>query len=38
MQEERRVAAVPETVKKMVNDGAQVLVESDAGEGAFFKK
>jgi NAD(P) transhydrogenase subunit alpha len=37
MQEERRVAAVPETVKKMVNDGAQVLVESDAGEGAFFK-
>lgn len=33
---ERRVAAIPETVKKMVGEGAQVLVEAGAGAGAFF--
>ncbi|MGI6686574.1 MAG: NAD(P) transhydrogenase subunit alpha [Bacillota bacterium] len=36
MKGERRVAAIPETVKKMAGEGAQVLVESGAGEGAFF--
>jgi len=36
MQGERRVAAVPETVKKMAAAGAKVLVEKGAGEGAFF--
>lgn len=33
---ERRVAAIPETVKKMVADGARVLIEVGAGEGSFF--
>ena len=33
---ERRVAASPETVAKMVQDGLTVLVEKDAGEGAFY--
>jgi len=33
---ERRVAAIPETVKKMVADGARVLLEVGAGEGSFF--
>jgi NAD(P) transhydrogenase subunit alpha len=33
---ERRVAASPETVEKMVKDGLTVLVEKDAGEGAFY--
>ena len=33
---ERRVAAIPETVKKMVSNGAKVLVERDAGLGSFF--
>ncbi len=33
---EKRVAATPETVKKMVADGLRVLVETGAGEGAFF--
>ncbi len=33
---ERRVAATPEIVRKMVSDGAAVLVESTAGEGSFF--
>lgn len=36
MEGERRVAAIPETVKKMVADGAKVLVETGAGDGAFF--
>ncbi len=36
MQGENRVSATPETVKKMVDDGATVLVEKSAGEGAFF--
>ena len=33
---ERRVAAIPETVAKLVADGHEALVESSAGEGAFF--
>mgnify|MGYP000914527798 CR=1 FL=1 len=33
---ERRVAATPETVKSMCDMGLTVLVEKDAGEGAFF--
>lgn len=33
---ERRVSAIPETVKKMVSSGAKVLVEKGAGLGAFF--
>lgn len=33
---ERRVSATPETVGKMVKDGATVLVEKSAGEGAFY--
>ncbi len=36
MHDERRVAAIPETVEKFVADGAQVLVEAGAGDGAFF--
>ena len=33
---ERRVSAIPETVKKMVSSGAKVLVEKGAGLGSFF--
>ncbi len=33
---EARVAAMPETVKKFVADGATVLVEKGAGIGSFF--
>lgn len=33
---ERRVSSIPETVKKMVDEGARVLVEKGAGEGSFF--
>ncbi len=36
MQGERRVAAIPETVKKLVAGGAEVLVEKAAGAGAYF--
>lgn len=36
MHGERRVAAIPDTVKKMVAEGANVLVEAGAGVGAFF--
>ena len=36
MEGERRVAAIPETVQKMVQDGAKVLVEKGAGEGSYF--
>jgi len=36
MHGENRVAATPETCKKMVADGHQVLVETGAGEGAYF--
>ncbi len=33
---EKRVAATPETVKKMILDGAKVFVENGAGRGSFF--
>ncbi len=34
MKGERRLAATPDTVKKMVVEGAKVLVEKGAGEGS----
>lgn len=36
MKGEARVAATPETVRKFVESGASVLVESGAGENAFY--
>lgn len=33
---EYRVSATPETVKKMIQDGHQVLVENNAGEKSFY--
>ena len=33
---ERRVAASPDTVKRMVGMGLEVVVESGAGDGASF--
>ncbi len=36
MHGERRVSSTPETVRKMVSEGAKVLVEKGAGEGSFF--
>ena len=36
MTDERRVAAAPETVRKMSEKGARVLIEKGAGEGSFF--
>ncbi len=33
---ERRVAAIPETVREWVSNGARVLVETGAGQGVFF--
>ena len=36
MHGERRVAAIPDTVKKMKANGARVLVEKGAGEGSYF--
>lgn len=33
---ERRVALVPDAVRGIVQDGAQILVEENAGQGAFF--
>lgn len=36
MHGERRIAAIPETVKKLVADGAEVLFEKAAGEGSFY--
>lgn len=33
---ERRVSATPDTIKKMVAEGAKVLVEQGAGAGSFF--
>ena len=37
MKGERRVSAIPDTVKKMVERGAKVLVEKGAGEGSYFQ-
>lgn len=36
MQGERRVAAIPDTVKKLTDGGAKVFVEKDAGVGSYF--
>ncbi|NLL62851.1 MAG: NAD(P) transhydrogenase subunit alpha [Ruminococcaceae bacterium] len=36
MHEEARVSATPDTVKKYVDLGAKVLVETNAGKGAYF--
>ena len=36
MKAEYRVAATPDTVKKMIGEGAKVLVETGAGAGAYF--
>ena len=36
MHGERRVSAIPETVKKMVSDGHTVLVEKGAGIGSYY--
>jgi len=36
MKGENRVAATPDTVKKMVAEGGKVVVESGAGTGAYF--
>lgn len=36
MNGEKRVAGTPETVKKMVQDGLKVLVETEAGVGSHF--
>lgn len=36
MHEERRVAAIPETVGSMVRDGHTVLFEKGAGIGSFY--
>lgn len=36
MRGERRVSTIPDTVKKLVNSGARVLVEKGAGLGAYF--
>ena len=37
MHNEGRVSAIPETVKKLREDGFEVLVEKGAGKGAFFE-
>ena len=37
MSGEHRVAASPETVKKLVTDGAKVIIQEGAGLGSFFK-
>jgi NAD(P) transhydrogenase subunit alpha len=36
MQGENRVSAIPDTIKKFVQDGLEVLVENGAGTGAFY--
>lgn len=36
MHGERRVSATPETVKKMINDGLEVLIEKGAGLESFY--
>jgi len=37
MTDENRVAATPETVKKLISEGAVVVIQSGAGVGAFFE-
>lgn len=36
MKGEKRVSATPHTVKKMINDGHQVLIEKNAGVDSFY--
>lgn len=36
LQGENRVSATPDTVKKMVRDGHEVLVQKTAGDGSFY--
>jgi len=36
MHSEQRVSAIPETVKKMVDSGAEVLFQSEAGIGSHY--
>jgi len=36
MEQENRVAAIPETVSLMVKEGASVIVEKNAGRGSYF--
>lgn len=36
MSHENRVAAIPDTVRKFINDGAKVLIENEAGRGAYY--
>ena len=36
LENERRIAAVPETVSKMTKAGTEVLIESGAGSGSFI--
>ncbi|HHY71064.1 MAG TPA: NAD(P) transhydrogenase subunit alpha [Thermoanaerobacterales bacterium] len=36
MRGERRVAAIPDTVKKLIDGGAEVFVEKGAGIGSYF--
>jgi len=36
MSAERRVAATPETVRKMIEEGAKILVECGAGAGSYI--
>ena len=33
---EGRVSSTPDTVKKMIAEGATVLVQKGAGQGSFF--
>ena len=33
---ENRVAAIPATVSKMIQDGVEVLVQKSAGDGSFY--
>lgn len=36
MKDESRVSASPESIKKYIDDGFEVIVESKAGEGAHY--
>ncbi|HOB16714.1 MAG TPA: NAD(P) transhydrogenase subunit alpha [Defluviitoga sp.] len=36
MEGENRVAAIPETVSKMIDEGARVIIQSEAGRGSHF--
>jgi len=34
--DEKRVAAIPDTVRKLTNENATVLIEKNAGEGSYY--